>query len=150
MVPQLDTSYYFSQIVWLVICLTILMLFFKKVFLPKMQSTIAKRDKNIFEMKKNIKDLSKKYDGLVEELRILNENRILETKKIIHDTQNKCDQVLNEQIQQLQNDSANTIKKIRSDAENVLQNLDKETDAQIEKIAQQLFDKLFANLGNGQ
>lgn len=115
-----------------------------------MQSTIAKRDKNIFEMKKNIKDLSKKYDGLVEELRILNENRILETKKIIHDTQNKCDQVLNEQIQQLQNDSANTIKKIRSDAENVLQNLDKETDAQIEKIAQQLFDKLFANLGNGQ
>ena len=150
MVPQLDTSYYFSQIVWLVICLTILMIFFKKIFLPKMQAIISKRDKNIYEMKKNIKDLSKKYDNLVDELRIINEKRILETKEIIQDTQNKCDQVLNEQIQQLQKDNAATIKKIRSDAENILQNLDRDVDAQIEKIAQQLFDKLFANLGNGQ
>lgn len=113
-----------------------------------MNAIILKRNKSIYEMKNNIRELTKKYDSLMEELRTINERRILETKKIINDAQVKCDREFNEQMQRIRQDSLETIKKIRSDADNVMKNLDTVMSKQVDEIAQQLFEKLFTNLEN--
>ena len=115
-----------------------------------MKAAISKRDKNIYEMKNNIKQLSKKYDALVDELRLINEQRIIETKRIISDTQARCDKTFYEQKQKLRQESEDTIKKIRSDAEKVLNDLDNNVDEQLEEISQQILEKLFKNLGDNR
>lgn len=145
MVPQLDYSYYFSQVVWLAICLIILVIFFKKIFLPKMTALIAKRDRKIYELKLNIESLSKKYEDLISKIHTIDEQRISESKKIISDAKAKCDRVFNDKMQKLQRESIDSIKKFHTEADAILSNLSNTMDGQIEEIAQQLFEKLFSN-----
>lgn len=44
--PQLDSSFYFSQIFWLLVCLTVLILFFARVLVPRMENIFRIRQNN--------------------------------------------------------------------------------------------------------
>lgn len=143
MIPQLDTSYFVSQIVWLVFCITTLVIFFKKVFLPKITRIVSARDSEISKLNLIVKKLSTQHNSLSKEIANLYEKQNVEAQKILNEAKLRCDRILDEQTQQLQNENARAIKQLRQKADDVLKNIDNTMDVQIEEISQQLFDKLF-------
>lgn len=143
MVPQLDTSYWCSQIIWLVICLSILVVFFKKIFLPKISASITIRDNHIKTIKKSIDELAKEYENLAKELNSIDEKKIRETQRILNETKAKCDIILNEQIKSFDLKNKNTVFNTKKDADELIKNLDTMIKKEIDNTSQRLFEKLF-------
>ena len=145
MVPQLDTSFYISQIFWIVVCLLVLIIAFKKVFIPRMNKLVDKRSEYIKSLEKNIKDLEKQVDELSSKLELVQEKKIIETNKIIEKAQYQCDVLLDQTNRELQTENEIAIKQSRKEADTVIRNLDKTLNEQIENVAQELFEKMFQN-----
>ena len=143
MVPQLDTSYWCSQIIWLVICLSILVVFFKKIFLPKISASITIRDNHIKTIKRSMDELAKEYENLAKELNSIDEKKIRETQRILNETKAKCDIILNEQIKNLDLKNKNTIFNTKKEADELIKNLDTMIKKEIDNTSQRLFEKLF-------
>ncbi len=145
MVPQLDTSFYISQIFWIVVCLLVLIIAFKKVFIPRMNKLVDKRSEYIKSLEKNIRDLEKQVDELSSKLELVQEKKIIETNKIIEKAQYQCDVLLDQTNRELQTENEIAIKQSRKEADTVIRNLDKTLNEQIENVAQELFEKMFQN-----
>ncbi|MBR1943908.1 MAG: hypothetical protein IJ848_00355 [Alphaproteobacteria bacterium] len=145
MVPQLDTSFYISQIFWIVVCLLVLVIAFKKVFIPRMNKLVEKRSEYIKSLEKNIKDLEKQVDELSNKLQLVQDKKIIETNKIIEKAQYQCDVLLDQTNRELQTENEIAIKQSRKEADTIIRNLDKTLNEQIDNVAQELFDKMFQN-----
>ena len=145
MVPQLDTNFYISQVFWLVVCLLVLVIAFKKIFIPRMNKLIQQRADYIESLEKNIKDLEKQVDELSNKLEAVQQKKIIETNKIIEKAQYQCDVLLDQTNRELQTENEIAIKQSRKEADTVIRNLDKTLNEQIENVAQELFDKMFKN-----
>ena len=143
MVPQLDTSFYISQVFWLVVCLLVLIIAFKKVFIPRMNKLIQQRADYIKSLEDNIKDLEKQVDALSNKLEEVQQKKIVETNKIIEKAQYQCDVLLDQTNRELQTENEIAIKQSRKEADIIIRNLDKTLNEQIENVAQELFDKMF-------
>ena len=143
MVPQLDTSFYISQVFWLVVCLLVLIIAFKKVFIPRMNKLIQQRADYIKSLEDNIKDLEKQVDALSNKLEEVQQKKIVETNKIIEKAQRQCDVLLDQTNRELQTENEIAIKQSRKEADIIIRNLDKTLNEQIENVAQELFDKMF-------
>lgn len=145
MVPQLDSSYWFSQIVWLTICLGILVLFFKKVFLPRITSSVSSRDKHIQELKDKVSSLTKLYEKFTQKLTDIDNQRIKETQKIMTETKDRCEKILNEQLKVIDLKSKNAIAEARKDADKLLKNLNETIKAEIDVTTKLVVNKLFGD-----
>lgn len=145
MVPQLDTSFYISQVFWLVVCLLVLVIAFKKVFIPRMNKLIQQRADYMQSLENNIKELEKQVDELSNKLEEVQQKKILETNKIIEKAQRQCDVLLDQTNRELQTENEIAIKQSRKEADTIIRNLDKTLNEQIENVAQELFDKMFKN-----
>jgi len=145
MVPQLDTSFYISQIFWIVVCLLVLFIAFKKVFIPRMNKLVDNRSEYVKSLEKNIRDLEKQVDDLSNKLELVQEKKIIETNKIIEKAQYQCDVLLDQTNRELQTENEIAIKQSRKEADTVIRNLDKTLHDQIENVAQELFEKMFQN-----
>ena len=145
MVPQLDTNFYISQVFWLVVCLLVLVIAFKKIFIPRMNKLIQQRADYIESLEKNIKDLEKQVDELSSKLEEAQQKKIVETNKIIEKAQRQCDVLLDQTNRELQTENEIAIKQSRKEADTIIRNLDKTLNEQIENVAQELFDKMFKN-----
>ena len=145
MVPQLDTNFYISQVFWLVVCLLVLVIAFKKIFIPRMNKLIQQRADYIESLEKNIKDLEKQVDELSNKLEAVQQKKIIETNKIIEKAQYQCDVLLDQTNRELQTENEIAIKQSRKEGDTVIRNLDKTLNEQIENVAQELFDKMFKN-----
>ncbi|MBQ9440886.1 MAG: hypothetical protein IJU54_00555 [Alphaproteobacteria bacterium] len=143
MVPQLDTSFYISQIFWLVVCLLVLGVAFKKVFIPRMNKLVQQRADYIKSLENNIKDLEKQVDELSNKLKEVQNKKIIETNKIIERAQYQCDVLLDQTSRELQTENEIAIKQSRKEADTIIRNLDKTLNEQIENVAQELFTKMF-------
>lgn len=150
MVPQLDTNFYISQVFWLVICLLILVIAFKKVFIPRMNKLVKQRSTYIQSLETNIRELEKQVEELSNKLEAIHQKKIIETNKIIERAQYQCDVLLDKTNRELQTENEIAIKQSRKEADTVIRNLDKTLHEQIESVAQELFTKMFhKNLENG-
>ena len=145
MVPQLDTSFYISQIFWILVCVLVLIIAFKKVFIPRMNKLVDKRSEYIKSLEKNIQELEKQVDELSNKLELVQEKKIIETNKIIEKAQYQCDVLLDQTNRELQTENEIAIKQSRKEADTVIRNLDKTLNEQIENVAQELFEKMFQN-----
>lgn len=145
MVPQLDSSYWVSQIVWLTICLGILVLFFKKVFLPRITSSVSSRDKHIQELKDKVASLTKLYEKFTQKLTDIDNQRIKETQKIMTETKDRCEKILNEQLKVIDLKSKNAIAEARKDADKLLKNLNETIKAEIDVTTKLVVNKLFGD-----
>ena len=148
MVPQLDTSFYISQIFWLVVCLIILVLAFKKIFIPRISALVSKREEHINSLRTEVKKLEKQIVVLSSELNSIKQNKILESNKIIEDAKYKCEILLRERNNKIQTEHDASIKRLRKEANVVLKNLKQSLNTQIESVSQQIFDKLFQDKRN--
>ena len=115
--PQLDPTYWASQVFWLAIIFSSIYFLIAKIFIPKIKSNIDSREDKI---RKDIEEASllkeeadkklKKYNALIEEAKV-------SAKKIISDSRKK----LNENIQMKKNQIEKEIQKETENAEKEIQ-----------------------------
>ena len=75
--PQLDSTYWFSQSFWLILIFTILYLTLSKFFIPRIKDNLDNREKKIKDNLEEAKELSE----LAEKKRLDYENEIANAKK---------------------------------------------------------------------
>ena len=115
--PQLDPTYWASQVFWLAIIFSSIYFLIAKIFIPKIKSNIDAREdkirKDIEEanlLKEEADKKLKKYNALIEEAKV-------NAKKIISDSRKK----LNEDIQMKKNQIEKEIQKEIENAEKEIQ-----------------------------
>ena len=69
MLPQLDLTHYLSQIFWLIVCLTVLIVAMRKVFIPRMNGIIRKREKAIASGSEKLEELERVRNELSKTIR---------------------------------------------------------------------------------
>ncbi len=115
--PQLDPTYWASQVFWLAIIFSSIYFLIAKIFIPKIKSNIDAREdkirKDIEEanlLKEEADKKLKKYNALIEEAKV-------NAKKIISDSRKK----LNEDVQMKKNQIEKEIQKEIKNAEKEIQ-----------------------------
>jgi F0F1-type ATP synthase membrane subunit b/b' len=143
MIPQLDSSVYFSQLFWLFISLSILTVLFKKRFIPRMNLVIDKRDKHIHNCNIEIKNLKDNIKTLHENIENTQKKSTKQSAEIISTAIKKSSDIFNNQIKIIKQENEELINGTRKRQEEEIKNLDSAFKIQIDITAQSIFSKLF-------
>ena len=140
--PQLNPEFFVSQLFWLVVTFTFLLIFLWRISLPRIGSVIEKREKKINDDIAAAKELQEKAEAIQKILEDKLRNARTETAEIIKTTSInlqektaielvKLDKNLDKKI----HDSANNIEKRKSDSLNQIHD-------QIYEITKLIFYKI--------
>lgn len=145
MLPQLDTSHYFSQFFWLVVCLVILILVFKKVFIPRV-NTIMNRRQSILEQNTKItNDLTREIESLEEEIEKIRKREKQQVTDIIKEAIRKSEKTLNEQLLLLKAEQEELTSSIRQRFNDETASLGTAFKLQVNTVAQMIFERIFSH-----
>lgn len=148
MLPQLDSTYYSSQLFWLFICFIILIVLFKKVFVPRMNSLLNKRDSIITEGKLSIDKLKTEIADLEDEIESIKRREIKQTSQIIKNAIAKTEKTLDEQLNFIKNENAEIIHAERLKFRSEVDSLSSVYKSQIDNFSNDLLQKLFWEKSN--
>lgn len=143
MLPQLDTTYYTSQLFWLFICLGILVFLFKKTFIPRINNLINKRDSIIEESKATISKLEAEIFILKDEINSIKNQELKQTSKIIKDSIVKSEKNLEEQLKFIKNENTELLHAERLKFKSEINSLETSLKNQIENSSKVFLNKLF-------
>ena len=140
--PQLNPEFFVSQLFWLVVTFTFLLIFLWRISLPRIGSVLEKREKKINDDIATAKELQEKAEAIQKILEDKLRNARAETTEMIKTTsinlQEKTakelfnfDQKLNKKI----DDSAKEIEKNKNDSLNQIHD-------QIHEITKLIFSKI--------
>ena len=144
MLPQLDSSYYISQFFWLSLCFGILIFAFKKVFIPRMNALIAKRDSAIEKERENVTRLTEEISKLDREIGNLKSLKLRKSAEIIKEASRKSEKILSEQLVTLKKENEELTAGLRKRFKDDVQSLDSTFKIQIVDTAQILYDRVFS------
>ena len=140
--PQLDSTYWFSQSFWLILIFTILYLTLSKFFIPRIKDNLDNREKKIKDNLEEAKDLSE----LAEKKRLDYENEIANAKKevikIISDSKKQINKNKNKKKEEFNKELEKQIKK----AESEILNLKKNSPESIKDIAKEISSKILEEI----
>ncbi len=114
MLPQLDFSYYTSQIFWLVICLCILVVVMKNRFVPKMNAIIKRREETIAAGDIKLASLENEQGELNRKIVEINRNIALETTNMLNEVDLKYQKLLSEQLNNLKRNHEKVVRQLRT------------------------------------
>ena len=140
--PQLNPEFFVSQLFWLVVTFTFLLIFLWRISLPRIGSVLEKREKKINDDIAAAKELQEKAEAIQKILEDKLRNARTETAEMIKTTSInlqektaielvKLDKNLDKKI----HDSANNIEKSKSDSLNQIHD-------QIYEITKLIFSKI--------
>ena len=140
--PQLNPEFFVSQLFWLVVTFSFLLVFLWRISLPRIESVLEKREKKINDDIATTKELQKEAESIQKIIEDKLRNARTETAKIIKKTSIdlqkktaselvKLDKDLDKKI----DDSANEIKKNKNDSLNQIY-------GQIHEITNLIFSKI--------
>tara|TARA_A100001011_G_scaffold90408_1_gene94989 strand:+ start:57 stop:623 length:567 start_codon:yes stop_codon:yes gene_type:complete len=123
--PQLDPTYWISQVFWLTIIFSIIYFLIAKIFVPKIKGNIDARESQIRKdideansLKEEADKKLKKYNSLIDEAKLEAKKILAEgRKKINEDIQSKKEQV-EKDIQKETIDATKEIEKFKIDSLN--------------------------------
>lgn len=131
--PQLNTKYWMSQIIWLILIFSVLFLVIWKIILPKITNNIENRKANIMG---NLNE--------AENLKKIAENKLSDYKKIITESANEAKKIILENKQKINSEisvkKANFEKEIENEilnAEKQMKDLKKSSFNEINSIAKE-------------
>ena len=140
--PQLDPTYWASQVFWLAIIFSSIYFLIAKIFIPKIKSNIDAREdkirKDIEEanlLKEEADKKLKKYNALIEEAKV-------NAKKIISDSRKK----LNEDIQMKKNQIEKEIQKEIKNAEKEIQKFKISSSNKVGLISEEIVSNIIKNI----
>ena len=129
--PQLDSKFWISQIIWLTIIFSFLFIAIWKFFLPKISNNIENRKTKILNDLNEAENLKKAAD-----------KKLLDYNKIIEDSKNEAKKLIFNNKQKLEMDIKNKISKLNKeiekeifDIEQEIKNLKKSSLSAMNKIA---------------
>lgn len=143
MLPQLDTTYYLSQFFWLVVCFCVLIFAFKKVFIPRINALITRRDSFVKKEQEGAEELEQKIRAIEKEIEGIKIQKIKRSAEIIKAATKKSKKVLEDQLSTLKKENEELTANLRKKFKNDIINLESSSKIQIEETAQVVFDKLF-------
>lgn len=104
MLPQLDHTYFISQIFWLITTFLVLYLVFSKVILPKIRDILQQRN-SIIDGDTNIaKDIKIKITKIEEESKNIIQNAKAEASEILSNAHNEATSLINSKINELKDE----------------------------------------------
>tara|TARA_Y100000590_G_scaffold195442_1_gene221880 strand:+ start:1139 stop:1705 length:567 start_codon:yes stop_codon:yes gene_type:complete len=140
--PQLDPTYWASQVFWLAIIFSSIYFLIAKIFIPKIKSNIDAREdkirKDIEEanlLKEEADKKLKKYNALIEESKV-------SAKKIISDSRKK----LNEDIQIKKNQIEKEIQKETENAEKEIQKFKINSSNKVGLISEEIVSNIIKDI----
>ncbi|MDR2667145.1 MAG: hypothetical protein LBB34_03490, partial [Holosporales bacterium] len=83
MLPQLDISVYFSQLFWLSVCVSTLIIAFKKCFIPRINRLISERNAFISQKEDNIQKLEIELRKIEDDIEALKNHGLARSSEII-------------------------------------------------------------------
>ena len=87
--PQLDPTYWASQVFWLILIFTLLYLTLSKMFIPKIKESIDDRENKIKDDLDESQELKNLAEQKLREYEVTIENAKKEVQKIIFESKNK-------------------------------------------------------------
>ena len=140
--PQLDPTYWASQVFWLILVFTILYISIAKLYLPKIKNNLDNRENKIKEdldAANKFKDLSelkfKEYEKILEDSK-------KEVLKIHLDSKNKLDKDIQEKKEVMEKEIENEINK----AQKEISELKKNSILDIQNISKDLASNIIENI----
>ena len=125
--PQLDFSTLFQQLFWLVISFSVLYIAMWKVILPKIAHVILERSEltsgykeKALEMEKQSEDLKKKYNDLLNKVRLEAKQKIDEAKENVYKYHYEQSKIIDAQVQKKLDKSFSSVNNEVEEAKNEL------------------------------
>lgn len=143
MLPQLDASYYTSQLFWLFICFVILITLFKKIFVPRMNNSLNKRDSVIEDGKESVSKLKAEILALENEINSIKNQELRQTSKIVKDSIIKSEKILEEQLRFIKDENTELLHAERLKFKSEINSVETSLKDQINNSAEMLLKKLF-------
>ena len=109
--PQLDPTYWASQIFWLILTFTILYISISKFYLPKIKKNLDDRESKIKEDLDQAHNLKILSDKKLKEYEMLVENSKKEVAKILFESKNKLDKDLQIKKSEIEKEIDNELRK---------------------------------------
>ena len=144
MLPQLDASYYTSQLFWLFICFVILIALFKKIFVPRMNNSLNKRDSVIEDGKESVSKLKAEILALENEINSIKNQELRQTSKIVKDSIIKSEKILEEQLRFIKDENTELLHVERLKSKSEINSVETSLKDQINNSAETLLKKLFS------
>ncbi len=141
--PQFDASFYFSQLFWLFLCLALLVIVFKKVFIPRMNNIISKRDEYIDRYAKNTESLSCEIKTLEEQINNIKRDEAVKVTEIIQNATKTSSEMVKSQVNALKEENESLINGTRNRLNDELRNMEHASKIDIEVTAKCVFKKIF-------
>ena len=140
--PQLNPEFFVSQLFWLVVTFTFLLIFLWRISLPRIGSVLEKREKKINDDIATAKELQEKAEAIQKILENKLRNARTETTEMIKTTSINLQEKTAKELVKLDknldkkiHDSANNIEKSKSDSLNQIHD-------QIYEITKLIFYKI--------
>ena len=113
MLPQLDLTHYSSQVFWLVVCAVVLIVAMRKVFIPRMNDIIKRREKAIVSGAEKLKELERVRDELMQKIQAQREEKAREYETMLNKENEKYNAVLTENLIKLKIGHYQMVKKLK-------------------------------------
>ncbi|MDR0695699.1 MAG: ATP synthase F0 subunit B [Holosporales bacterium] len=143
MLPQLNSAFYTSQVIWVIVCLAVLIMAFKKSFIPRINAALEKREEFIRRLGSDIQTLETEIMVLKDKIREIQQEEIRQTSAIIRDATKKAEVMLEEQMKNLKAENEDLINGTRRHLREEIKGLGQVFKLQIDITAGILFEKLF-------
>ncbi|MDR1034528.1 MAG: hypothetical protein LBL32_01155 [Holosporales bacterium] len=144
MMPQLDTSYYFSQFFWLCVSLSILIFMFKKYFIPRMDKIFQGREQRIKECSEAVERLESDVSEMKAAIAQLQEDGLRKSAEIVKNAIKKYENALDIQLQLVKNENEVKLNATRIRVRKEIDGLESVFRMQVEITAQTAFERLFS------
>ncbi|MDR1333101.1 MAG: hypothetical protein LBJ69_01725 [Holosporales bacterium] len=144
MLPQLNSSFYVSQLFWLFVCLSVLVVFLRRRVIPRLNSALAERDTFVSKEEHDINAIETDITGLETEIESMKETEIKNTTEIIRKAVRKTEITMDEQLRIMKEEHDEIISKTRKRANDEFRNLGSAFKIQIDITAQIVFERLIS------
>ena len=140
--PQLDPTYWASQVFWLTLVFVVLYISISKFYLPKIKSNLENRDNKIKEDLDYANKFKEQSEAKLKEYQIILENAKKEVAKIHLDSKN----ILNKSIQSKKDSMEKEIEKEIAKAQKEIVDLKKNAISSIQNISVNIASNIIENI----
>ena len=141
--PQFDAAFYCSQFFWLIVCLSVLVFLFKKVFIPRMNTILNNRKTYIDRYNFETSSIKTQIKSIDEEIKRKKNDSIAEYNRIVKRAKQKANESYDNKFKaiQLENEKLinSTISALYEEKKHIRSLLNQDTD----KMSDLIFEKLF-------
>jgi F-type H+-transporting ATPase subunit b len=140
--PQLDPTYWPSQIFWLILIFTALYLTLSNLFIPKIKNNIDSRENKIKDDLDEAQKLKSLTEQKIKEYEQSIENAKKEVQKIIFESKNKLSSEIQSKKKEFDKEIENEIRTAEKEIENLKKNSLKNISTISEEMASKVIEQI--------